>query len=149
MPFVSQSATVTTFVPQEGGGQPPSGNVPAHPIYIPIEPPPDSGLSPEHPIYLPVYPDNTLPPSGGGTPPESGLSPSHPIYIPVVPTHPIAPGGEAPTHPIYIPVPPEVIWGGGDMPVIDNTLPQPPTQEQIQKIKDFLFGNLPENVQPV
>ena len=34
---------------------------PEHPIYIPVDPPPDSGLSPEHPIYLPVYPDQGLP----------------------------------------------------------------------------------------
>jgi hypothetical protein len=102
--------------------QPPdSGNRPDN--TLPVPPP----VSPSHPIYIPVYPDNSLPPSGGG--------------------------GGTPSHPIYIPVPPDVIWG--DITYPDNPLPgelPPPTEEEIQKLKDFLFGNLPpppDTIDPV
>jgi hypothetical protein len=110
------------------GGPPvgiwPSPGHPAHPI-APGGPPPGIWPSPgvpTHPIYIPVDP-----------PPDSGLSPEHPIYIPVEP-----------------PQPPLGIWGGGNVP-----MPTPPIyipdwvdEETKQKIKDFLFGNLPPAAGP-
>jgi hypothetical protein len=73
------------------GGAPPWVSHPIPPTVWPNPPgpgiwPPGSGIDmPTHPIYIPVPP-----------PPDSGLSPTHPIYIPVYPAHPIAPGGPPP-----------------------------------------------------
>jgi hypothetical protein len=112
-----QFVVVEAFVPGRSGAHP------EHPIYLPVDPPPDvypPGIwgggnepFPTPPIYFP-----TLPPLGtwGGRPPEyvdiggPGAQPE--------PSHPIAPGGlpplgtwgganePFPTPPIYIPVPP-------------------------------------------
>ena len=126
---------------------------PEHPIYIPVEPPPESGLSPEHPIYLPVYPDIGLPgdqPGIDNTLPGQGGRPTHPIYLPVAPDNSLPgdqpgidntlPGAQPrPEHPIYYPVEPT------------HPIELPPevgdglTDEQKEALVQFLTGNLPED----
>jgi hypothetical protein len=138
MPFKAMNVVVAAMVPVQGTETDPH---PEHPIYIPIDPPPDSGLSPEHPIYIPVVP----PEIWGGVPPEYvdiGLpepqpTPEHPIYIPVPPP----PDSDlSPEHPIYIPVYPE------------HPIVLPPesglSDEQKEKLRGFLFGNLPPFAAP-
>src|SRR4030095_2146306 len=94
--------------------------MPEHPIYIPVEPPPDTGLKPEHPIYIPISPD---------------LKPEHPIFIPVEPP----PDSDLkPEHPIYYPVYPA------------HPIELPPGNEgvDVEKLKEFLEGNLPPFTPP-
>lgn len=107
-----------------------SNATPEHPIYIPIVPPTDTGLHPEQPIYFPVgiwggseEPFPTPPIFVPG--PPSDAHPEHPIYYPIVIEDPI------PTHPIVIP--PEL------------ELPEAAKE----KLKAFLFGNLPNYVAPM
>ena len=122
-----------------GGVAPPQ---PTHPI-APGGPPPGywGGVAPpwvSHPI-APGGPEVTHPIAPGG--PPLGIwgggnvpMPSPPIYIPIDPPPGIP--GLKPDHPIYIPVYPS-------HPIV---LPPgtPPNSEEIrEKIKAFLFGNLP------
>lgn len=139
----------------EGWGYVPAqeGDHPEHPIYIPVDPPPDSGLSPEHPIYIPVYPAHPieLPPEGGTDPdaphpehpivqpPDGGTAPpdahpEHPIYLPVDPP---PDSGLHPEHPIYVPVYPPI----EELPDLPPISQLPPAA--IEKLKAFLLGNLP------
>jgi hypothetical protein len=146
VPLKKQNVIVEAMVPVPAD----EGAHPEHPIYIPVTPPPDSGLSPEHPIYIPVPPptvDNSLPPYPDNTLPGSQPSPEHPIYLPITPP---PDSGLSPEHPIYIPVYPD----NSLPPYPDHPIQLPPpdlTEDQKQKIKEFLFGNLPpyESVQPV
>ena len=133
-----------------GGGQPPG-------IWGPTDP------RPTHPIANPGNPNWPGGPPGiwGPTDPR----PTPPIYIPIVP--PPTDGNPHPEHPIYIPVPmpPDGIWGPND-PRPSNPItnpgdpnnpgagqPRPPISpeviEKIKKLVDFLYGNLPENPNPV
>jgi hypothetical protein len=166
MPFKKMNVVVEAAVPV------PAGDVgPEHPIYIPITPPPDSGLSPEHPIYIPVEPPLgtwggvapphvDISPPGAQPGPDQGLpgdqprpdqglpgaqpGPSHPIYIPITPP---PDSGLAPEHPIYIPV---EIWGDIELPTHPIQLPPTDlTDDQKQKLRDFIFGNLPPSAGPV
>lgn len=143
------------FVTQGWGYVPAEeGDHPEHPIYIPVDPPPDSGLSPEHPIYLPVYPDQGLPqpPDGGTTPPDTGARPEHPIVQPpdggtdAHPEHPIylpvdppPDSGLSPEHPIYVPIYPD--QGLPELPDVPPINGLPP--EKLEALKAFLLGNLP------
>jgi hypothetical protein len=140
---------------------------PAHPIYIPVEPPPETGLSPEHPIYIPVEPppevSHPIAPGGtpgtpthpiapGGPPPTAGHlpapTPGHPIYVPVPPP---PDSGLSPEHPIYLPVPPPEVSEPGQPahpivlpPYVDNALPGEAQREEAKEaLRAFLFGNLP------
>ena len=89
---------------------------------------------PTHPIYLPPYVDNTLPE------PEQPVDPDYGVDE-----------GARPSHPIYLP--PYIDNSlPGNQPVIDNSLPEIEeiglSDEQIQKLKEFLEGNLPETGGP-
>ena len=107
---------------------------PEHPIYIPVEPPPETGLHPEHPIYIPVEPPGIW----GPTDPR----PTHPIFLPVPKPPEIGgPNDPHPEHPIYLPIDPPT-EGGEVPPEIDNSLPSL-SDEQKQKLVEFLVGNLP------
>lgn len=143
MPLKKQMVVV------EGWGYTPSETDPhpEHPIYIPVDPPPDSGLSPTHPIYLPVYPDIGFP--ADQPHPDQGLPgdqphPEHPIYIPVDPP---PDSGLSPEHPIYVPVYPDQ-----GLPEVPPLTELPP--DATEALKAFLLGNLPpfnppDYVQPV
>jgi hypothetical protein len=91
---------------------------------------------PEHPIYLPPYVDNELP--GDQPHPDQGLPGDQPRPDHTLPGDQPHPDqglpGDQPSveHPIYLP------------PYVDNSLPG----EVADKIRDFLFGNLPEYVHP-
>lgn len=123
MPFSKRYVVVEGLVPL-----PPDPDAhPEFPIYIPILPPEDSGLHPEHPIYFPVgiwggsgEPFPTPPIFIPG--PPSDAHPEHPIYYPVVINEP--------AHPIVLP--PEI-----DVP-----------EDAEEKLRDFLFGNLPNYAAP-
>jgi len=83
---------------------------------------------------------------GGGTPP--GEFPPHPNHD--LPGRGSA-GGEHPSHPIWLP--PYIDNSlPGDQPVIDNSLPEIEeiglSDEQVEKIKAFLEGNLPSTGEP-
>ena len=127
-----------------GGGPMPGGPSVSPPIYYP---PPGS---PAHPIVPPGgYPEQ--PPSGGQPPGIWGgapvPTPTPPIYIPITPP---PDSGLSPEHPIYIPVqPPPGIWGGGNMPIVGHPIRLPLTDEQKEKLKQFLTGNLPPSSGPV
>jgi hypothetical protein len=110
------------------------------------EPSPPEGY-PEHPIYLPPYVDNTLPE------PEQPVDPDYGVDEGAHPDHELPGPQPHPEHPIYLP--PYVDnslpgrgSAGGEHP--DHELPEVPPEgiegvppETIEKIKDFLFGNLP------
>ena len=91
---------------------------------------------PTHPIYLPPYVDNELP--GDQPKPDQGLPGDQPRPDNTLPGDQPHPDqglpGDQPVveHPIYLP------------PYVDNSLPEPVAD----KIRDFLFGNLPEYVHP-
>jgi hypothetical protein len=59
--------------------------------------------------------------------------PTHPIYLPITPP---PDSGLAPTHPIYVPVYPAHPIYPADI------------EEIKQKVKDFLFGQLPPSAGP-
>jgi len=76
--------------------------------------------------------------------PGSQPSPEHPIYIPITPP---PDSGLSPEHPIYLPVYPSQ---GPGFPTQPIQLPPPNlSEDQKQKLLEFLHGNLPEFVQPV
>jgi len=84
---------------------------------------------PEHPIFLPPYVDNTLPPAPDQGLPEEPPKPDQ--GLPGDQPHPDQglPGDQPGiSHPIYLP------------PYVDNSLPG---EDDRQKLRDFLFGNLP------
>jgi hypothetical protein len=85
---------------------------------------PEEPPIPTHPIYLPPYPDQGLP----GEQPEA----SHPIYLPPYIDNSLPGDQPHPEHPIVIP------------PEVEEGL----TDEQIEKLKGFLEGNLPETGGP-
>jgi hypothetical protein len=88
------------------------------------EPPDKPDGIPTHPIYLPPYVDHELP----GDQPEV----SHPIFLPPYVDNSLPDPQPGPEHPIVLP------------PEIEEGL----TDEQIEKIKGFLEGNLPETGGP-
>ena len=155
------------------GSESPGDAHPEHPIYIPVDPPPESGLSPEHPIYLPVYPDQGLPGDQPGI--DNSLPGSQPRPDNTLPgSQPrpdnTLPGDQPhPSHPIYLPAFPDNTLPG-DQPRPDQGLPGdqprpehpiyypvepthpielPPevdgglTDEQKEALVSFLTGNLP------
>ena len=99
---------------------------------------------PTHPIFLPPYVDNTLP--GEQPHPDQGLPGEQPEIDNELP------GPQPrPEHPIWLP--PYIDNSlPGDQPVIDNSLPEIEeiglSDEQIEKLKSFLEGNLPETGGP-
>jgi len=104
----------------------------------PEEKPPDQPDGfPTHPIFLPPYVDNA-PPTDQPRPdhelPGDQPRPDHELPGDQPRPDQGLPGEQpGPSHPIYLP------------PYIDNSLPG----EAAQKLKDFLFGNLPEHVEPM
>lgn len=99
------------------------------------EPPDKPPNIPTHPIYLPPYPDQGLP--GDQPRPDQGLpgeqpEASHPIYLPPYIDNSLPGDQPHPEHPIVLP------------PEVEEGL----TDEQIEKIKGFLEGNLPETGGP-
>jgi len=102
------------------------------------EPPPEEKPPgfPTHPIFLPPYVDNSPPTDqprpdhelpGDQPHPDQGLPGDQPR-----PDHGLPGDQPGIEHPIYLP------------PYVDNSLPG----EDAQKLRDFLFGNLPEYVHP-
>ena len=90
---------------------------------------------PTHPIYLPPYVDNTLPgdqPEVDNELPGEQPKPEHPIYLPPYVDNSLpgrgSAGGEHPDH---------------ELPEIPPDLGEGIPPEQLEKIKDFLLGNLP------
>jgi hypothetical protein len=116
----------------------PGGPEVTHPI-APGGPPPGIWPSPGHPAHpiAPGFPPGYQPPGiwGGGNVPY----PTPPIYIPVPPPA----GSPHPEHPIYIPVIP------AHPIVIPPGTPPEQALEQIKAKLEQLFGNLPENPNPV
>lgn len=115
---ISWDTTVESGPPEEKPPDQPDG-FPTHPIFLP--PYVDIGFPEDQP-----KPDQGLP--GDQPKPDQGLPGDQPHPDQGLP-------GDQPgiSHPIYLP------------PYIDNSLPG---EGDRQKLRDFLFGNLPEYVHP-